>query len=221
MDDVASQKNPGESKNRLSAKYLLWMDGAGVFLLCLGDEVTVGGLRNDPDHADVCLMANLARKHLTLIRSNGSYHLKPHGPVSFKDSPFPTLGEEHISLESPAEWRMGDGVEIRFRQPTVLSLTAVLDFQSSHRPLAGQPPSAADQVILMDQNCLVGPGPGQHIGLRDAADGLILYRSKNQLWLKSKALFSKNDRDFGNSSVLQSGDTVTGQDFRFRIEAVE
>ncbi len=116
---------------------------------------------------------------------------------------------------------MGDGVEIRFRLPTVLSLTAVLDFQGSHRPLVGQPPAMVDQVILMDQNCLIGPGNGQHIRLKNCEEGVILYHSKNQLWCKSKVPFSKNEELQGTTTPLQTGDIITGRDYRFRLEAVE
>ena len=219
MRDLDSQPSQNQSKSPLAEKYLLSVDGAGVFLLCLGDEVTIGGLRNDPNRADVCLMAGLLRKHLSLVRSNGSYHFRALGPVVYNDSPLLPNPETPVSLGESAHWK-ADAVEIRYRQPTVLSLTAVLEFPS-HRPLIGEPPTGVDQVILMDQNCLIGPKPDQHIRLTDTEDGLILYRSKNQLWLKSKTPFSRNDQTQENSCSLESGNTVTGRDFRFRLEAVE
>lgn len=202
-------------------KFVLWVDGAGGALVLLGDEVTLGGLRQDLGHADVCLMSNLTRKHLTITRAQGRYQLEAHQPITFKNQPFPTDPNERIVLEDKVEWKMGEGVEIRFRLPTVLSLTAVLDFQSSHRPLVGQPPSMVDQVILMDQNCLIGPGNGQHVRLKNCEEGIILYQSKNQLWCKSKTAFAKNAEPLGTTASLQTGDIITGRDFRFRLEAVE
>ena len=202
-------------------KFVLWVDGAGGALVLLGEAVTIGGLRHDPNHADVCLMSNLARKHLTILREHGSYQLEAHQQITFKNQPFPTDPNERIVLEDKAEWQMGDGVEIRFRLPTVLSLTAVLDFQSSHRPVAGQPPAMVDQVILMDQNCLIGPGNGQHIRLKNCEEGVILYHSKNQLWCKSKIPFSKNEETLRATTPLESGDIITGRDYRFRLEALE
>lgn len=186
-----------------------------------GEKVTIGGLRHDPDRSDVCLMSNLARKHLTITRAHGSYLLQAHQPVAFKNQPFPTDPDERIVLLDKAEWTLGEGVEIRFRIPTVLSLSAVLDFQSSHRPLVGQPPTMVDHVILMDQNCLIGPGNGQHVRLKNCEEGVILYQSKNQLWCKSRSPFSKNEKPIGTTTSLEAGDTITGRDFRFRLEALE
>jgi hypothetical protein len=202
-------------------KFVLWVDGAGGALVLLGDEVTIGGFRHDANRSDVCLLSNLARKHLTITRENGSYEILTHQSITLANEAFATDPNERISLTDKTEWNMGDGVVIRFRQPTVLSLTAVLDFQSSHRPLVGQPPVAVDQVILMDQNCLIGPGNGQHIKLKNCEDGVILYQSKNQLWCKSKTPFSKNEEPPETTVSLQSGDIITGRDYRFRLEAMD
>lgn len=190
-------------------------------MVLLGEEVTIGGVRQDGNRSEVCLLSNLARKHLTLSRVHGSYQLTAHHPVRFKNQPFPTDPDERILLEDKAQWTMGEGVEIRFRLPTVLSLTAVLDFQSSHRPVVGHPPLMVDQVILMDQNCLIGQGSGQHIRLKNCEEGVILYQSKQQLWCKSKTPFSKNDEAPETTASLQTGDIITGRDFRFRLEALE
>lgn len=219
MTDVAPNAN--QPAATIPKKFVLWVDGAGGALVLLGDEVTIGGLRQDANSSDVCLLSNLARKHLTLSRGHGSYQLEAHHPVRFKNQTFPTDPDERIVLEDKAQWRMGEGVEIRFRLPTVLSLTAVLDFQSSHRPIIGQPPLMVDQVILMDQNCLIGQGSGQHIRLKNCEEGVILYQSKQQLWCKSKASFSKNEEAPETTVALQTGDTITGRDFRFRLEALE
>jgi len=218
MKDVAPNAN--QPAATLRKKFVLWVDGAGGALVLLGEVVTIGGLRHDPNHADVCLLANLPRKHLTILRAHGSYQLEAHHPVRFKNQPFPTDPDERIVLEDKTEWTM-EGVQIRFRLPTVLSLTAVLDFQSSHRPLVGQPAAMVDQVILMDQNCLIGPGNGQHIKLKNCEDGVILYQSRQQLWCKSNTPFSKNDEAPKTSASLETGDTITGRDYRFRLEALD
>ena len=196
MDDAAAtvklQSNaPGET---LARQYLLWVDGAGVFLLCLESEVSIGGQRTDPQRADVCLMSNLSRKHATFIRCEGSYQIQPHGPVTLDDAPLSANAGERFSLGQRAELILGEEVPVRFRRPNVLSLTATLEFQSSYSPLAGQPPMMVDQVILMDQNCLIGPGAGQHVRLDDCEEGVLLYRSKGRLWCKSRSSFSVNEK---------------------------
>lgn len=212
----ANQHSAGPLK-----EFVLWVDGAGGALVLLGEEITLGGLRHDPGRSDVCLMSNLARKHLTITRSHGSYLLEAHEPVTFKTQPFAAVKGERVVLKDKAEWTIGEGVEIRFRLPTVLSLSAVLDFQSSHRPLVGHPPARVDHVILMEQNCLIGPGNGQHIRLKNCEEGVILYQSKQQLWCKSRTPFSKNEGPLATSTSLETGDIITGRDFRFRLEVLE
>ncbi len=219
MEDVAATDSHS-SAGSLAGQYVLGVDGAGVFLLCLAKEVTLGGVRQDDNHADVCLLSNLNRQHAAFVRSHGNYHIKALGLVRRKNSLTALNPEEYVALKPAEEWILGDGVEVQIQQPTPLSLTTIVEFQSSHRPQIGQPPVTIDRVILMDQNCLIGPGGGQHIPLNDSQDGVILYRSKNQLWCKSKSPFQKNDEPAGLECPLQSGDVVTGKDFRFRIEAV-
>lgn len=218
MGDTASPSTTPPSNGQLASQYLVWVDGAGVFLLCLENQITIGGLRDDPHRANLCLMANLSRKHATLTRSHGGYQLQSHGNLTLDGKEL--TPEKSVPLKPPTTWQMNGNVEIQIQQPTVLSLTAVLDFQGSHPPLVGQPPVTIDRVILMDQNCLIGPGGGQHIKLGDCQEGIILYRSKGRLWCKSKTPFAPNDSERTNSHPLTSGDVIAGDDFRFRIEAV-
>lgn len=206
------------ANGQLASQYLLWVDGAGVFLLCLDNQITIGGLRDDAHRADLCLMANLSRKHATLKRSDGGYQIQSHGNVTQNNQPLST--EKPVPIQPTTTWKMNRNVEIQIQQPTVLSLTAVLDFQGSHPPLVGQPPVTIDRVILMDQNCLIGPGGGQHIRLDDCEEGFILYRSKEQLWCKSKTPFSPNNEAKTNSHPMVTGDVIAGDNFRFRIESV-
>ena len=59
-----------------NARYLLWIDGVGAYLLCLGQRVTIGGQRPDGTNADVPLMANLSRTHATFLRGAEGYVLE-------------------------------------------------------------------------------------------------------------------------------------------------
>ncbi len=222
MDNAAATVNlhsnpPGDA---LARQYLLWVDGVGVFLLCLEEEVSIGGHRKDEDRADVCLMSNLARKHAVIRRAAGDYHIEARGELTLNDRPLSEPGGTS-ALGPSAELVLGGDVPVRFRRPNGLSLTATLEFQSSYSPLAGQPPMMVDQVILMEQNCLIGPGADQHVRLDDCEEGVLLYRSKGRLWCKSRSSFAVNDKPVIHTSRLASGDVVAGRDFRFRLEALE
>jgi hypothetical protein len=218
MEHAASQSTTATGLvQQLAEAYLLCVDGAGVFLLCLGDEVTFGGFRRrwEPggclfdgrSFPKACHDRPVARR----LFAFGSR------PVTVNQRQLPI--DEPTPLEQTADLALGESVEIRFSQPNVLSLTAVLDFPGAIRPQVGQPPATIDRVVLMDQNCLIGPGDGNHIRLDDCADGVILYRNKGRLWCKSKAEFRSNDQTTTTTCVLESGDVIAGNDYRFRIEA--
>ena len=113
-----------------------------------GSRVTVGGPTRDREPADLVLLANLSRKHATFVRSGEGYILEAHGACKVADRA--VEGRTHLNTNYRLE--LASGVRLRFRLPSVLSATAVIDFLSDHRPNR-----SIDGVILMEQACLLGP----------------------------------------------------------------
>lgn len=193
-------------------RFTLWIDGVGAYLLCLGDRVTIGGPEHDGESADVALLANLSRRHATLIRTKEGYLLEAHSAVSVAGRPV----YERTRLNVNYEIELGDCVRLRFRQPTVLSATATLDFLSDHRPSR-----SVDGVILMEETCLLGPGSENHVGCPDWPESVVLFRRGEQFCCKSRADIFVDGQLVRDGGPISPGSVVTGPEWQFRLEATE
>jgi hypothetical protein len=192
-----------------SERFYLWVDGVGAFQLFTGSRVTVGGPTRDPETADLVLLANLSRKHATFVRSEQGYILEAHGACKVADRPV----EGSTLLNNNYRLELASGVRLRFRTPSVLSATAVLDFVSDHRPNR-----SIDGVILMEHACLLGPASDNHIVCSEWEEAVVLYRRPEGFWCKSQSPVSIDDQWTENGGLVKPGSCVSGSDFRFRLE---
>ena len=94
---------------------------------------------------------------------------------------------------------LGSGVRLRFRVPSVLSATAVIDFLSDHRPNR-----SIDGVILMDQTCLLGPTADNHVVCPDWNETVLFFRKPEGFWGKTQ---SQMDIDGKWSGRGRAGET--------------
>jgi hypothetical protein len=191
-------------------RFIIWIDRVGAFLLCLKSEVTVGGPAAEGARADVSLLANLSRRHATFVRSGERYLLVAHAPVQVAGRTV----HDRVDLSDGYDVALGANVRLKFRLPSVMSGTARLEFVSDHRPAR-----AADGVILMDETCLVGPGPENHIRCSGWPHSVLLFRRDGRLWCKSREELFLGGRHAPDGGELEPGMVVTGADMRFRIEA--
>lgn len=193
------------------ATFLLWIDGVGCYLVCLGKRVTIGGPGRDADRADVALLAGLSTHHATIVRTREGYLLQAHGPA--------TVGERNVidaaNLGSDCQIQLGDRVRLGFRLPTALSATAVLEFLSDHRPAR-----RIDGIVLMEKSCLLGPGPENHIRCRDWNESVVLYRKEQSFWCKSRRDIFVGNHPARTGHPLAPGEIVTGPELRFYLEAM-
>ncbi len=193
------------------AKFMLWIDGVGNYLVCLGKRLTIGGPGRDGNRADISLLAGLSTRHATLVRTREGYLLEAHGPARVAGRAV----VERSNLSSGCEIQLGEGVRLAFRLPTALSATATLEFVSDHRPAR-----SVDGVVLMEKSCLLGAGVENHIRCRDWEESVVLYRKEHEFWCKSRGdLFVGNQLARGGAR-LNPGDIVTGPELRFRLEAI-
>jgi hypothetical protein len=191
--------------------YYLWVDGVGAFQLFTSEEVTIGGPTRDKDPADLVLLANLSRRHATFLRSDEGYVLEAHGACKVADRP--VEGRTHLNNNYRLE--LGTGVRLRFRVPSVLSATAVIDFASDHRPSR-----SIDGVILMDETCLLGPTADNHVVCPDWSQTVLLFRKAGGFWAKAQSQFEIDGKLVSESGgPVKPGSYVSGTDFGFRLEA--
>jgi len=192
-------------------KYVVWVDQVGAFLISLKSEVAVGGPAIDSGAADVAFLANLSRRHATIVRSGERYVLLAHAPTHVAGRPV----HDRSDLADGYEITLGGSVRLAFRQPSVMSGTARIDFLSDHRPAR-----AVDAIILMDDTCLVGPGSENHIRCRAGQTSLLLFRREGKLWCKSREDLFVDGRHAPEGAEVRSGSVVTGNELRFRIEQI-
>jgi hypothetical protein len=190
--------------------YYLWVDGVGAFQLFTSEEVTIGGPTRDKDPADLVLLANLSRRHATFLRSDEGYVLEAHGACKVADRP--VEGRTHLNNNYRLE--LGTGVRLRFRVPSVLSATAVIDFASDHRPSR-----SIDGVILMDETCLLGPTADNHVVCPEWNETVVLFRKPEGFWCKSQSRVAIDGQWSDSGGPVKPGSCVSGTDFRFRLEA--
>jgi hypothetical protein len=192
-------------------KFVIWIDQVGAYLLCLADEVTFGGPAAEGNGADVPLLANLSRRHATFMRSGERYVLLAHSPTQAGGRAV----HDRVDLADGHDITLGGSVQFKFRLPSVMSGSARIEFVSDHRPAR-----AADGVVLMDDTCLIGPGPENHIRCHCWPGSVLLFRRDGRLWCKSRDELFLGGRHAPEGGQLEPGVVVTGTDLRFRLESI-
>lgn len=191
-------------------RFLLWVDGVGGFLVCMGDEILLGQAAPG-NKIDVALQADLSRRHARIRRSDGSYVIEPIKSVR-------VAGRE---IQSPFTLRDGDEIELgtqvrlRFRQPHALSATARLEPLSRHR---FEPP--ADAVLLMAESCVLGPKVQDHVVCRDWSSDVVLFRHDGQLCCRAVKSLEIDGEFCDGRGGLNPDSHVAGSDFSFSLEPI-
>jgi len=206
------RRSNGANSQYLPAKasrFTLWVDGVGAYMLFLGNEITIGGPAHAAEAAEIRLLANLSRRHATIVRKGEGYLLEAQGEVRVNGRSV----ENQAYLNDGYEIILGESVGLRFRMPTVLSATATLDFISEHRPMQN-----IDGMILMEETCLLGPGGDHHVRCPAWTDAVLLFRKNDEFCLKSQSPIFIDGDPLGTDGRLPAGKVVSGTDFRFRVE---
>lgn len=214
MFDAISQKvkaMTAESGNNSERGFKLWIDGVGAWMACLKPETTIGGPTFDKEPADISLMANISRRHATIRRSDDSWSIEAHAAIRVGDRKI----DSKTTLRNDTTLKLGNSVELAFRIPTALSTTAVLDFVSEHRPA-----QSVDGIVLIHENCLLGPGPENHIVCPDWPDTLVLFQRDGKWHCKSRMNLAVDGDIVTDSHEVRSNSMITGDELRLRLEAL-
>ena len=67
-------------------RFLLWIDGVGGYLVCLGNHVTLGQATPDA-YVDIPLFADVSRIHASLTRDTEGYVLEATRPLQVNNQP--------------------------------------------------------------------------------------------------------------------------------------
>ena len=178
----------------------------------IGGPGTPSATPLDPlEMADIAILSDLKRQHATIVRSGEGYLLEANGSARVS-------GREVVdraALSDGAIIELGRSVRLRFRQPSALSLSARLDFLSDHRPA-----QVVDGIVLLADTCLLGSGEENHVVCPDWTGTVLLSRQGQgqEMWCRSRLDLLVNGHRLGSSRRLASGDVVSGEELRFRIE---
>jgi hypothetical protein len=191
--------------------YVLWIDGAGAHGVCLAEAVSIGGPAGDADAADIALLANLSRRHAVFRRTGERYVLEPLGPTKLHGR----LLECPAPLTDGTVVTLGESVQVRFRLPSPLSASAVLEFASDHRPV-----QRIDSVVLMDENCLLGPGRSHHVDCRSWSGPVVVFRRDGGFRCRARTELWIDGAPSGTEAAFAPGAVVTCGEGAWRLERV-
>jgi hypothetical protein len=199
----------GRGETETPTRFLLWIDGVGGYLVCLGSRLVFGQALFD-GQVDVPLVADVSRLHATLCRDSEGYVLEGVRTVQVNGKQ-----TTHALLRPGDRVTLGTSCQFQFLQPVPVSASARLDLVSGHRL-----PIAVDAVLLMADTLVLDSGPQAHITVPDLKYPLVLYRHKDGLGVRHAGRLTVNGTKTGERSQLPARAVVQGEDVAFAIEPV-
>ncbi|MCC9603806.1 hypothetical protein LOC67_24915 [Stieleria sp. JC731] len=214
---------PTESSPQTDA-WRLWIDRCGGYALFAGDQLTVGGVRQDDRRADIAVQSDWRRIEGTLHRHGGDYfwttvpekaaNFGPSTGVSVAAGQTRQPGQSSaIGRDAPKRQLLVDGsrfpiagsASMRIRKPSVLSASAVLELDAPHRFDAH-----VDKVLIAAQTLLIGPTVANHIccpGLEISAVLVI----RDGKWKAKLNRTSEASRFLASDTPREFVDLIPGQ----------
>ena len=191
-------------------RFLLWIDGVGGYLVCMGDRVSIG--QPAGWHVDVPIMGDISRLHAWIERDGEGYLLRAVRPAAVNGHSV----REKAVLADASHIVLGSGVRLEFRRPSPLSTTARLELASSHRLSL-----PTDVVLLMAETCIVGPKTGSHVVAADWTRELVLYRLGDELWCRTAGEFEVDGQPVRDRARIAFSSRIRGEGFSLALEPLE
>jgi tetratricopeptide (TPR) repeat protein len=207
---LSSAERPAEPPtNEPASRFLLWIDGVGGYLVCLGSRIALGQASAD-GHVEVPFVADVSRVHATLTRDSEGYVLEGSRLIQVNGQT-----TTRALLRPNDRVTLGPSCQFQFRQPVPVSTTARLDLVSGHRL-----PLSVDGILLMAETLILGSGPQVHVTVPDMKQPFVLFRHKDSLGYRHADGVIINGQKSAERGVLGPRATVTGDEFSFALEAV-
>lgn len=201
--------NPDKPRLVPSERFLLWIDGIGGYLVCLGARVMLGQAAPE-EGVDVPLFADVSRLHAAVTRDAEGYLLEAFRAVQVNGQP-----AERALLRPGDRVTMGTCCQFLFSQPVPVSGTARLEWVSGHRL-----PLAIDKVFLMADTLVLGPGEQSHIMIPDLEKPVVLFRQKEGLGVRHAGNLTVDGQPCRERGMLAKNSRVCGDDFALSVEPV-
>jgi tetratricopeptide (TPR) repeat protein len=207
---LAEAPKPEPVPPEVSPRFLLWIDGVGGFLLCLGNRLTLGQAVAD-NPIEIPLVADVSRMHATLTRDSEGYLLEALRSVKVNNQ-----DTVRALLRAGDRITLGSSCQLVFQQAVPVSTTARLNLASGHRL-----PLALDGVILMGETILLGPGSQAHVIVPELHRNVVLFRHRDSLGVRADGSpLTINGQGGHTRAILAERAVVQGEDVSFAVEPV-
>ena len=190
-------------------RFLLWIDGVGGYLVCLGSRLTFGQARPD-SRVDVPLLADVSRLHATLGRDAEGYVVEAVRPLQVNGTT-----TSRALLRDGDRVTLGASCRFVFSQPVPGSNTARIDMASGHRL-----PTGVDGVLLMAEALVMG-GPPAHIPIPGLESPVVLFRNRDGLGMRHAAELLVNGQPVKGRTILPPVAGVSGPEISFAVEPAQ
>ena len=191
-------------------RFLLWIDGVGGYLVCLGSRIAFGqAIPGSP--VDVPVVADVSRMHATLARDGEGYVLEAVRAMQVNGQ-----AVTRAILRPGDRVTLGPSCQFQFLQPAPASATARLDLVSGHRL-----PLGVDGLLIMAETLVMGSGPQVHLTVPDLKEPVVFFRHKDGLGLRHSGGLTVNGQKVPERTILGPRALVSGDDFAFAVEPVK
>lgn len=187
-------------------RFVVWVDRVGGFLVCEGQEVSLG---QPVPGVDIPILGDLSRRHATIRRSGEGYVIEPRRQTALDGWPLTAAAP----LCNGQALTLGRGVGLYFKKPNPLSGTARLELFSRHRT---QPP--VDGILLMADSLILGPGPQSHIVCPQWDQELILYHSGGRLCCRSQRPVTVDGEEVGTHAQIHRAARIAADSLALVLE---
>ena len=197
-------------ETRTAGRFLLWIDEVGGYLVCQGDEITLG--QPETSHrVDIPILGDLSKRHVKFQRDAEGYAIAVRQPVKLDGRTV----SDNTSLPEECELTIGRGVRFQFSRPHPFSRSARLMPLSRHRT---QP--TTDGVLLMAESLVLGPQETSHIVCPRWPFDLVLFRQGEELWCRGAGELVIDGKPCDGEGRLTLDSHVSGDYFSLSLEAV-
>jgi tetratricopeptide (TPR) repeat protein len=188
-------------------RFLLWIDGVGGYLVCLGSRVHFGQAVPGSS-VDVPMVADVSRLHAALSRDGEGYVLEAVRALQVNGQ-----AVTRALLRPGDRVTLGASCQFQFRQPVAASATARLDLVSGHRL-----PLGVDGILVMAETLVLGDGDQVHVTIPDLKSPVIFFRHKDGVGLRHSGGLTVNGQKIPERTILGPRALVEGDDFAFTVE---
>lgn len=196
---------------KVDPRFLLWVDGVGGYLVCLGNELLVG--QAAPGNlVDIPILGDLSRRHARIRRFGEGDVLEAMQPVQVNGRSIP----DRVVLKDGDELRLGAGIHWRYRRPHALSATARLEPLGAHRT-----DPFADAILMMSESCVLGPRWTNHVVCRDWSGDVVLSRAGQEVFCRATGPLEVDGVTCPGRGRLRFNSRVVGNDFSMSLEELD